>query len=143
MESIIGAIYIDTHGSLAACEAFLEKMGMMGYLRRVMWRGQGAVAVKHPKEELGVVADKESVRYEVFRGGSEAEGLDGDNKVETLKKQEEQGNKGELKCRVWVGERMVVEVGAGVSTIEVETRAAEEAVGVLKRESIEQIKTGH
>ena len=119
---------------------------MMGYLKRVMWRGEGAVAVKHPKEELGVVADKEPVRYEVFRGGSELEGsgggseaerLDDDNKIETLKKGEEQGNKGELKCRIWVGERMVVEVGAGVSTIEVETRAAEEAVGVLKRESIQ------
>ncbi|KAL8797189.1 MAG: hypothetical protein Q9195_000656 [Heterodermia aff. obscurata] len=170
VEAVIGAIYIDTGGELAACEAFLERMGVMPYLRRVMWRGEGAVAVKHPKEELGVVADKEGVRYEVFRGGEkgeglgggskEGEGLGGGNKEEEQlggsNKEEEPGSstkadepssdndaetvqtgakkKGELKCRVWVGERMVVEVGAGLSAIEVETRAAEEAVGILKKE---------
>ena len=130
-----------------------------------MWRGEGAVAVKHPKEELGVVADKESVRYEVFRGGSKEEGVGGGSEEEALagetkgkgsggggSQDEKLGNEGasndnnnperieteqnkpELKCRVYVGERIVVEVGAGVSAIEVETRAAEEAVGILKRE---------
>ena len=122
-----------------------------------MWRGEGAVAVKHPKEELGVVADKESVRYEVFRGGSEEKALAGGTKGEgsagggtqdeklgnegpnndnnnNPERIETEQNKPELKCRVYVGERMVIEVGAGVSAIEVETRAAEEAVGILKRE---------
>ncbi|KAL8695976.1 MAG: hypothetical protein Q9201_007883, partial [Fulgogasparrea decipioides] len=56
IESIIGAIYIDSHGSLAACEAFLDKLGVMGYLRRLL---QGGVALYHPKEELGQLADTE------------------------------------------------------------------------------------
>ncbi|KAL8928886.1 MAG: hypothetical protein Q9208_001664 [Pyrenodesmia sp. 3 TL-2023] len=110
VESLIGAIYIDSHGSLSACEAFLDKLGVMGYLRRLL---QGGVALYHPKEELGQLADTESVRYEVFREGGEEK---------------------RLGCVVWVGEREVARVGDGVSVLEVETRAAEEAGRVLKGE---------
>lgn len=110
VESLIGAIYIDSHGSLAACEAFLERLGVMGYLRRLL---HGGVALYHPKEELGQLADTESVRYEVFR---------------------EDGEEKRLGCVVWIGEREVTRVGDGVSVLEVETRAAEEAGRVLKGE---------
>ena len=135
IESIIGAIYIDTLGSIPACEAFLEKLGLLGYLRRVMQRGEGAVAMKHPKEELGVVADTERVRYEVFRAKNEEAGEGrGKGEVKEEEDEEKEKGKGELRCRVWVGERMVVEVGQGISGIEVETRGAEEAVRVLKEE---------
>ncbi|KAL8908051.1 MAG: hypothetical protein Q9207_001030 [Kuettlingeria erythrocarpa] len=110
VESLIGAIYIDSHGSLAACEAFLERLGVMGYLRRLL---HGGVALYHPKEELGQLADTESVRYEVFR---------------------EDGEEKRLGCVVWIGEREFARVGDGVSVLEVETRAAEEAGRVLKGE---------
>ncbi|KAL8801992.1 MAG: hypothetical protein Q9200_006748, partial [Gallowayella weberi] len=30
IESLLGAIYIDSHGSLAACEGFLDRLGVMG-----------------------------------------------------------------------------------------------------------------
>lgn len=110
IESLIGAIYIDSHGSLAACEAFLERLGVMGYLRRLL---RGGVALYHPKEKLGQLADSESVRYEVFR--------------------EEVKDKG-LGCVVWVGEKPVATVGDGVTVMEVETRAAKEAVRVLETE---------
>ena len=101
------------------------------------WRGEGAVKVLHPKEELGVVADVERVRYEVFRGGVEVEGVqqpDVHHSAPIPTNVEDPQNKTplELKCRVWVGERMVAEVGNGTSTIEVETRAAEEAINILK-----------
>ncbi|MCJ1227186.1 Dicer-like protein 2 [Toensbergia leucococca] len=36
IESLIGAIYIDSNGSMAACTDLLERLGMMGYLRRVV-----------------------------------------------------------------------------------------------------------
>ncbi|KAL8939968.1 MAG: hypothetical protein Q9211_002496, partial [Gyalolechia sp. 1 TL-2023] len=58
IESLIGAIYIDSHGSLAACESFLETLGVMGYLRRLL---QGGVALYHPKEKLGQLADSQRV----------------------------------------------------------------------------------
>lgn len=110
IESLIGAIYIDSHGSLAACEAFLERLGVMGYLRRLL---QGGVALYHPKEQLGQLVDTETVRYEVFREEGEDKGLG---------------------CLVWVGDREVARVGDGVSVLEVETKAAEEAVRVLEGE---------
>lgn len=96
--------------------------------------------MKHPKEELGVVADTERVRYEVFRVKNEEAGEGrGKGEVKEEEEEEEKG-KGELRCRVWVGERMVVEVGQGVSGIEVETRGAEEAVRVLKEEKEEDMQ---
>ncbi|KAL9596168.1 MAG: hypothetical protein Q9219_005988 [cf. Caloplaca sp. 3 TL-2023] len=110
IESLIGAIYIDSHGSLTACEAFLEKLGVMGYLRRLL---QGGMALYHPKEELGQLADTETVRYEIFR---------------------EEGEEKKLSCVVLVGEREVARVGDGISVMEVETRGAEEAAQVLRKE---------
>ncbi|KAL8969849.1 MAG: hypothetical protein Q9183_001799 [Haloplaca sp. 2 TL-2023] len=114
IESVIGAIYIDSHGSLAACEAFLEKLGVMGYLRRLL---DGGVALYHPKEELGKLADAEKVTYEISR-------------------EDERDGAGErrLGCRVLIGEREIVRVGDGLNQMEVETRAAEEAVRILKSE---------
>ncbi|KAL8841622.1 MAG: hypothetical protein Q9170_000836 [Blastenia crenularia] len=112
IESLIGAIYIDTHGSLSACEAFLETLGVMVYLRRLL---QGGVELYHPKEELGKLADADIVRYEVF--------LD-------------EGGEKKLGCLVWVGDREVVRVGDGISVMEVETRAAEVAVRILKVERL-------
>jgi len=124
VEAVLGAIYIDTQGSWEACEGFLERLGVLKYAQRVMRRkGEGVVAVKHPKEEVGVVAGEESVRYEVFKVvADDGEGGDDD------------GREGGLGCRVWVGEREVVCVLGGRSVLEVETRAAEEAVDLLKRE---------
>ncbi|KAI4290484.1 MAG: hypothetical protein L6R35_000238 [Caloplaca aegaea] len=110
IESVVGAIYIDSHGSLTACEAFLERLGVMGYLRRLL---DGGVALYHPKEELGQLADTETVRYEVFR---------------------EEGEEKRFGCVVRVGESEVAKVGDGLCAMEVETRAAEEAVRLLKGE---------
>ena len=115
IESLIGAIYIDSHGSLALCEGFLETLGLMGYLRRLL---EGGVALYHPKEELGQLADTESVKYEVFRE-EDGQGV---------------GEERRLGCTVWVGEREVARVGDGFCVVEVETRAAEEAVEILKGE---------
>ncbi|KAI9883737.1 MAG: hypothetical protein M1823_004494 [Watsoniomyces obsoletus] len=36
VESVLGAIYIDTRGDLGACESFLEKLGVLPYLRRLL-----------------------------------------------------------------------------------------------------------
>ena len=85
----------------------------MRYLQRVM---EGNVALLHPKEELGMLADVEKVKYVV-------------EKVEEV----EQGG-GRLSCGVWVGKREIVKVGGGISVIEVETRGAEEAGRILKAE---------
>ena len=108
VESILGAIYIDTHGSLAICQSFLEHLGLMTYLHRVM---ENHTALLHPKEELGQLADREKVRY-------------------VLGKEGEEGRR--LTCMIMVGEREVAHVGDGLSPMEVQTRAADEACVVLR-----------
>lgn len=110
VESILGAIYIDTHGSLSDCQSFLEHLGLMPYLRRVI---DNEIAVLHPKEELGQLADREKVKY--IRG---KEGEEGEER---------------LTCTVIVGERPIVRVGDGLSTMEVQTRAADVACSILRR----------
>lgn len=122
IESLIGAIYIDSHGSLGACKDFLERLGMMAYLQRAM---SGTVALLHPKEEVGQVADTEKVKYVV---------------TEDMDKQEDAEGR-RLSCAVWVGEREVVKVGDGTSVFEVETRAAAAAVVVLKAEGKKKVGT--
>lgn len=111
VESILGAIYIDTHGSLSDCESFLEYLGLMPYLRRVL---DSEIAVLHPKEELGQLADQDKVRYVLGK-----EGEDGEER---------------LTCTVIVGKRSIIRVGDGLSTMEVQTRAADETCKILRQE---------
>lgn len=51
IESIIAAIWIDSHGSMAACSAFLDRLGLIPYLEKVL--SNDNLALLHPKEELG------------------------------------------------------------------------------------------
>lgn len=111
IESILGAVYIDTEGSLSASERFLEHLGLMPYLRRVL---ENEIAVLHPKEELGQLADRDKVTYVLGKEGEEGEER--------------------LTCTVIVGERPIVKLGEGLSTKEVQTRAADEACKILRRE---------
>lgn len=56
-EFVLGAIWVDS-GSLAQCEAFLARMGMMSYLGRIL---RDSVHIQHPKEELTKLAGAEKV----------------------------------------------------------------------------------
>ena len=115
IESILGAIYIDTSGSLPACQTFLDKLGVAAYLERLVG---GNVRLRHPKEELGIVAGHETVRYEAW---VEEEGAG------------EQIERGKvIAAKVWVGEREAAKYHGAKSRIEAETGAAEEAVRILK-----------
>jgi len=87
-------------------------MGILKYFRRIL---NDNVHIWHPKEELGMVTDTESVRYVVsFRKGNEM------------------GEGREYVCRVFVGDTEVVEMTGGVNKEEVKTKAAEAAVRILK-----------
>ncbi len=108
-EALLGAVWVDS-GSLKACEAVLERAGILSYFRRVM---RDNVPVIHPSLELGVLTGSEKVTYVVE--GRRAE-----------------GGEQEFVCRVAVGERCLVEVGGGIGREEVKTRAAEEGLRVWK-----------
>lgn len=116
IESIVGAIYIDSHGSFSACQSFLEKLGMMEYLRRAM---DGEFALLHPKEELGQLANQEKVKYVTLIEDGEG-AKDGVKKV--------------LTCVVSIGEREIAKIRGGANVIDVQTRVAEEAIRIIKAE---------
>jgi dsRNA-specific ribonuclease len=110
VESLIGAIWIDS-GSFEACTEVIERMGILPYLRRILKDG---VHILHPKEELGMLADTESVRYVISS------------------RSKDMHENTEYLCTVFVGDFEVVEVRDGVSQEEVKTKAATAAVEILK-----------
>ncbi|MCJ1405712.1 Dicer-like protein 2 [Xylographa trunciseda] len=114
IESIIAAIYIDSEGSLAACESFLTVLGILPYADRALDMG---LHVLHPKEELGIVAGNGTVKYEVVARG------DGE---------EQQEGRSGFRCKVFVDQQEIAVIFGARTRIEAETRAAEEAIKVLK-----------
>lgn len=107
-ESILGAVWIDS-GSMEACEAVIERFGLLGYLRRLL---RDDVEVTHPKESVGQLAVDRTVQYVIDTR------LDGEELAFT--------------CQVLVGGELKAEVVDGVDKEEVKTRAAEVAVRVMK-----------
>ncbi|KAI9770812.1 MAG: Dicer-like protein 2 [Geoglossum simile] len=119
IESIIGAIYVDSHGDFSACEAFMERIGILPYLHRIL-DSSGKIHLLHPKAQLGHLAQSDEVQYIV--------GLETD---EDSTSSDSPPRKKRHICRVLIGGEEVVEVGGGFSKEEVQTKAADEAVGVL------------
>lgn len=112
-EAVLGAVWIDS-GSLAACEGMVAQFGILKYMDRLL---RDEVHVQHPKEELGMWANTETVTYELEMKGSE-----------------ESAGEREYFCKVFVGKREVVEVRGGVNKEEVKTKGATEALRILREE---------
>jgi dsRNA-specific ribonuclease len=62
IESILGAIYLDSRGSIAACEGFLGRIGLLSYLQRLI--SEPEIEVMHPKERLGIDSGNAKLTYE-------------------------------------------------------------------------------
>lgn len=110
VESILGAIFIDTHGNLAACEVFVEKLGILNFMHRILDEDVNCVS---PKEMLGIVADQAEVKYI-------------NSPVE-----DDEGRK-RWQCVVKVDDERVVTLEGCRSKDEAEVKAAYEACGILK-----------
>ncbi|KAI8154629.1 Dicer-like protein 2 [Colletotrichum sp. SAR 10_65] len=115
-ESLLGAVWVDA-GDMKVCEQVVERFGILGCLDRIL---RDSVHCLHPKEELGHLADKESVQY-------------------VLSYKELENRERELSCKVMVGTRCVVEVDKGVTKDEVKVKAAEAAVRILKAEKMQKM----
>lgn len=107
-EALIGAIWVDS-GSLKVCEEVLTRLGVIPCLDRLV---RDQVHVHHPKEEIGKLAMAGSVSYAC----KVIEGPDGDK---------------EYRCTIHKGDKLLADVGGGVSQEEVKVKAAEEAVRLL------------
>jgi len=119
VESLLGAVWIDC-GSFWVCHEILERAKILPYLRRIINEGLHTL---HPKEELGMLADTLTVRYDIEMRRKTA--LDTEDVANAMGERE-------YLCRVFVGEVEVVAVDGGVSRGEVQTKAAEMAVTILK-----------
>jgi dsRNA-specific ribonuclease len=107
VEAILGAIYLDTRGDLNACEVFLEKLGILPTLRGILDR---RMETCFPKERVGILADREEVKYVIQQIGGE---------VATWE------------CVVVVGQTEVARAGNCASREEAEVRAADFAAHAL------------
>jgi dsRNA-specific ribonuclease len=111
IESILGAIFIDSGGNLQACKEFLERLGLMKYLRRII---EENIDIMHPKERLGIVAGNAKVRYEIDK--------------------EIVNDTAQYSCTVFVdGESTAMSAGE-VSKAAAEAKAAQDAVELLSKE---------
>lgn len=121
VESVIGAIYVDTQGSIEACEIFVRKLGILDALERILWDG---VDCLHPKERLGHLAVEKNVQYV---------------QIERKSTRNENGKKPHT-CQVKVGG---VDIGGpveGVKRLNAETMAAWKACKII--ESQEDMEMG-
>jgi dsRNA-specific ribonuclease len=62
VESTLCAIYVDENGDLTKCVAYLENLGLLRYLRRIV---KDNVDTMHPKERLNQMAT--GLRYQTVK----------------------------------------------------------------------------
>ncbi|KAH9825776.1 putative helicase family Dicer subfamily protein [Teratosphaeria destructans] len=113
VESVLGAIYIDTKGDLSACESFVERLGILNVMIRLL---DDDVEAMSPKELVGVAAGNEQVRYK------------------NSSKTNEDGRR-EYSSIILVGEEEVARAEGCGSKAEAEVKAACCAVEVLKADT--------
>jgi dsRNA-specific ribonuclease len=116
VEALIGAVFIDSHGDLGACEQLAGRFGITQYLERII---KDRIDVLHPKSRLGELVGRKE--------GKKEKGI---NKVKYKIRREKGGNCG-YRCHVSIGDVIFEEIREGLTRDEVTTRAADVAVQVL------------
>jgi dsRNA-specific ribonuclease len=107
VESVLGALFIDTRGDMSVCESFAARLGIFKHMERIL---DDHVDTLSPKERMGIIADQEAVRY--------------------VNSREQDGMK-RFTCAVVVGERSVATVVDCGSKEEAEVKAAYKACKIL------------
>lgn len=117
VESVLGAIYVDSQGDFSACESFVRRLGILDCLERIL---SDEVDCLHPKERLGHLAVDRSVQYVPVshHAGS--------------KSNLQAGNRTVWRCQVKVGEEDVGGVVDGLTRLNAETIAAWRANMVIR-----------
>jgi dsRNA-specific ribonuclease len=107
IESIIGAIFVDSGGSLVDCQRFAERIGIIPYLHRIL---KEDIEIIHPKTALGHLTGSETVDYVVTC---------------------EEGASNLYRCLVRVNGIDVISVGECLTKDEAIVRAADAAVKIM------------
>lgn len=109
VESVLGALYLDSEGDLDACEAFAQRLGLSDALDRML---NEDFDVLYPKEHLGLAAGRNTVTY--------------------LANQVFDGTTSTWRCTARVGDVEVARVDGCRNRDEAEARVAMRAVEALK-----------
>ncbi|ORY11643.1 dicer-like protein 2 [Clohesyomyces aquaticus] len=122
VESVIGAVYIDSRGNVEQCESFVGRLGIIDALDRILRDG---VDCLHPKEKLGHLAVEKSVQYVNVSGA-------GDDANPGIENGEMSGAKSSYRCQVKVGGIDVGGIVEGAKRLNAETMAAWKAVRIIE-----------
>lgn len=114
VEALLGAIYIDSHGSLAKCRTFLERLGLMDHLHRLLIESD--VNLEHPKVRLGILAGTANVSYRTIQSAANSD------------------KNRQIECTVKLDDREILTVDDCTSRDEAECKAAWQAIKVLEQE---------
>ncbi|GMF80170.1 unnamed protein product [Aspergillus oryzae] len=110
VESVLGAIYVDSGGDLSACERFLEQIGLLSYVRRVLLDG---INVTHPRN----IAQRLSKGDALFN----------------LRRVSDEKGCSMYRCTVTMNDAQIVLVEGCQCGEEAEVRAANETIEFLQR----------
>ncbi|KAL3493303.1 hypothetical protein BJX62DRAFT_84154 [Aspergillus germanicus] len=138
IESLLGAIFIDSAGDMAACSVFLEKLGLLRYARYVLEHG---IDVVHPLQRAQIIA-RSDVKFKTVRVvrmvgemQAEKEGEDGEESGSGSGSEEVAGEEAEATytCTAILPSHGIedIVVGGCLSSEEAEIRAAEGVIAVL------------
>jgi dsRNA-specific ribonuclease len=117
VESVIGALYIDSHGSIPVCEEFVRRLGILPCLERILRDG---VDCWHPKERINTLAADKGIKYVRITGdqGDSGNGTKGPEKG--------------YKVQVRIGGKDVGGVVEGIKRLQTETIAAWKVIALLE-----------
>lgn len=124
IESILGAIFVDSHGSLDTCRQFLHRIGFTSYMRRVV---NEEVDLLHPRNRLQHAAG--SARVDFNTRAEKVQNGAGRSQLQWI-------------CSVRVGDEDIVEVGDGLNRVEIETKASAVAAAILEARAAVEPVTG-
>jgi dsRNA-specific ribonuclease len=122
VESVLGAVYVDSHGDIPTCEIVVRKLGILDCLQRIL---DEDVDCLHPKVRLGHLTMGKNVQYVRVTDAS-----GGNTKARV---------RGKIvhKIQVKVEGEAVGGVVEGLERSNVETRAAYQAIQILERASVD------
>ena len=148
LESMLGALAVDAQGELTPCEAWLENLGILPWLRRAL---ADDVDVTHPKARLHLVLSKMHydgrIKYVLSTGMTQEDSNGSDQTNQTVQKpgrlddpialllgpqarSSGHESRQQRTCRIFLGEREIC-ASNGYDTATAVAAAAEEAVRIL------------
>jgi dsRNA-specific ribonuclease len=113
VESVIGAVYVDSRGDIPTCEKVVRRLGIIDCLEHIL---HNEIDCLHPKERLGHLAVEKNVKYAR---------VEEDETIKTAAAKM-------YKCQVKVGGENVGGVVEGLKRLNAETIAAYRAVSILE-----------